>query len=553
MKPTHLRGLLVLLVIVGQIASICFVLVGTHRQTREQFTVNAEQTLDDFAKRVADQSQRYLVPAITAVTVAQRLIDQDVISAFDDVELERYFLAKLESVTSLGGLYLGRPDGSFLFVSREPDGLRTKRISIDEGERSVQFQQYSDFTPPRIWTDSEDTYDPRARPWYLDAIESESLIWTEPYMFFTSGRPGISAAINLSNQAEETIGVIGVDVYISDLSSFIEMSGDDYLGSAIIVDENRHVIAYSSGSYLNSIAGLEAPPLLEDITDGSLSALHAQRHLSDVSASETSGEITRIMDEGVAHIGLTRGFSIQGSSASWTLLAQIPEAEYSGGVIELLHNNLWFLIATVLLPGIILAAVIMRLTAPLERYYREASVDQLTGALTRNEFFHRLAKITHNVRRNDRESQVVVVVLDLDGFKAVNDEYDHSVGDLVLSEIAKRLRMRIREGELVGRLGGDEFVLALRVHKGIDYMEIVESVRRRAVEDGISSPHGIHVVGLTAGVARWREGESAEELVQRADQALMRGKKSVKNRCYHESDMDDDGPDGGGNVLSIIR
>ena len=84
-------------------------------------------------------------------------------------------------------------------------------------------------------------------------------------------------------------------------------------------------------------------------------------------------------------------------------------------------------------------------------------------------------------------------------------------------------------------------------------MEIVESVRRRAVEDGISSPRGIHVVGLTAGVARWREGESAEELVQRADQALMRGKKSVKNRCYHESDMDDDGPDGGGNVLSIIR
>ena len=173
--------------------------------------------------------------------------------------------------------------------------------------------------------------------------------------------------------------------------------------------------------------------------------------------------------------------------------------------------------------------------------------------MTRNEFFHRLAKITHNVRRNDRDSQVIVAVLDLDGFKAVNDDYDHSVGDLVLTEIAKRLRMRIREGELVGRLGGDEFVLALRVHQGINYMEIVESVRRRAVEDGISSPRGIHAVGLTAGVARWRDGESVEEVVQRADQALMRGKKSVKNRCYHETDADDtNGPDGG-KVLSIIR
>jgi len=95
------------------------------------------------------------------------------------------------------------------------------------------------------------------------------------------------------------------------------LSGPSPIGSAIIVDENRHVIAYSSGSYLNSIAGLEAPPLLEDITDGSLSALYAQRHLSDVSESETYGEITRIMDEDVTRIGLARGFSIQGSSASW--------------------------------------------------------------------------------------------------------------------------------------------------------------------------------------------------------------------------------------------
>ncbi len=552
MKPTYLRGLLVLLVIVGQIASICFVLIGTHRQTREQFTANAEQTLDDFARRVADQSQRYLVPAVDAVMVAQRLIDQNVISASDDVELERYFLAKLESVKSLGGLYLGRPDGSFLFVSREPDGLQTKQISVDDGKRSVQFRQYTDFAPPRIWADAEDAYDPRARPWYLDAVESGSLIWTEPYMFFTSGRPGVSAAINLSNQDGEAIGVIGVDVYISDLSSFIEMSGDNYLGSAIIFDENRHVIAYSSGSYLKSIAGLKAPPLLEDITDASLSAIYAQRHLSDGATLETPGEITRILEDGVAHIGLARGFSIQGSNANWTLLAQIPEAEYSGGVTELLNNNLWFLIATVLLPGVILAAAIMRLTAPIERYYLEASVDQLTGALTRNEFFHRLTKITHNVRRNDRDSQIVVVVLDLDGFKAVNDEYDHSVGDLVLSEVAKRLRMRIREGELVGRLGGDEFVLALRVHKGIDYMEIVESVRCRAVEGGISSPRGLHTVGLTAGVARWRDGESVEDVVKRADQALMRGKKSVKNRCYYETDTDDDDP-GGGKVLSIIR
>jgi len=550
MKPTHLRGLLVLLVIIGQIASICFVLIGTHQQTREQFTANADSTLNDFAKRVADQTQRYLTPAVDAVTVAQRLVNHDVISPNDDAELERYFLAKLESVVSLNGLYLGRPDGSFLFVNREQDGLRTKRISLADDVRSVHFKQYSDVAPPRSWIDNDDNYDPRNRPWYVGVTETESLVWTEPYMFFSSGKPGISASISVLSDDGERIGVIGVDVDISDLSTFIELSDDESPGSAIIIDSNQHVIAYSSGAYLKSIEDLEDPPLLEDVADAPLIALFAEHEEpSDTSIEETS-PISHVVTENVAHMGLSRGFTINGSNTNWMLLAQIPEVEYTGEISRLLKSNLWFLIGTVLLPGIVLAAVIMRLTAPLERYYNEASVDQLTGALTRTEFYRRLEKITRSVRRSDRDNQIVVVVLDLDGFKAVNDEFDHSVGDVVLSEIAKRLRQRIRHGELVGRLGGDEFVLALRIPKGVDYMNIVESVRCRAVEDKIISPRGSHSLGLTAGVACWREGESVDDVVNRADKALIRGKKSIKNRCYHESEADESNND---TVLRIIR
>jgi len=542
MKPTHIRGLLVLLVIFGQIASVCFVLVSTHRQTREQFNANAEQTLAEFAERVADQTQRYLTPAVDAVSVAQRLVDQNVLSPTDDEQLERYFLAKLESVASLNGLYLGRPDGSFLFVNRQEEGLRTKQISLDSGTREVMIRQYSDVAAPQDWIEEEDLYDPRTRPWYIGATEAESLIWTQPYMFFTSGKPGVSAAVSVMSADGERIGVIGVDVDISDLSTFIERSDDETPGSAVIFDELGHVLAYSSGSYLNSIVGLEAPPQLEDVADTSLAAVYSQLTADTQETNQTQTEsnvVTRVFTDDEAHIGLVRGFSIRGSDTNWMLLAQIPETEYSGGVSELLTGNLWALIATVLLPGIFLAALIMRLTAPLERYYKEASVDQLTGSMSRNAFYQRLEKITRSVRRNDRESQVVVVVLDLDGFKAVNDDYGHSVGDTVLSEVATRLRRRIRDGELVGRLGGDEFALALRVPTSVDYMEIVESVRCRAVADGIDSPRGNHVVGLTAGVACWRYGETVDEVVNRADQALMRGKKLVKNRCYQDSEDDD--------------
>jgi len=550
MKPTLLRGSLVLLVLIGQILSICFVLLGTQKQAAEQFTTNAEVKLANFANSVADTTEYFLAPAVDAVVVGRSLLHNGVISSDDDPQLERYFLAKLKSLNSLSGIYFGRPDGSFIFVNRGAEGFRTKRITLSEKKRKVLYQQYGEHGPLRTWGDENDTYDPRQRPWYTRAGKSESLIWTDPYTFFSSGKPGLSAAISVFSKAGELLGVIGVDVDISDISEFLATEDENDTGTAIIVDESLQVVAYSGGlSELDNTSSAKHA-LLTDIPDEALAELFGQHDSAGYYGTKDTDHSIQLMINDVQHIGLVRKFSVQGNESQWILMAQTPESVYSGGVIELFAQDIWVLIATVLIPGLIMAALVMRITAPVERYYREASIDQLTGALTRTEFIHRIGKLVRNVSRSDDNTQLIIAVLDLDGFKAVNDNFDHSEGDAVLTEIAKRLQRRIRSGDLVGRLGGDEFILAIRTKRDKDCMETVDSVRRRTVSEPIVTAHAEHQVGMTAGVALWKGDDSLDDAINRADRALVNGKRVQKNRCYLESDDDQNE---NGMALQVVR
>ncbi len=536
MKPTFIRGALVLLVLLGQIISICFVLLSTQKQTALQFSANADIKLNDFARNVTETTEHFLAPAADAVQVGQSLLIGSVISANNDMLLERYFLAKLKSIDSLSGIYFGRPDGSFLFVTRGQDGLRTKQITMDDQARQVTYTQYSEFGPERTWLDEEDTYDPRVRPWYTSANQSESLIWTNPYTFFSSGKPGISAAINVVSKSGEHLGVIGVDVDITDLSQFISLANDDGSRTAIIIDEEQNVVAYSRGLYQSGQEKKGSDHrLFKDIDDAPLADLYQLGIAASNDGIDNTLETIKFSSNDVSRIGLLREFSVTGNDSQWFLLAQLPEAEYSGGVTDLFAQDIWVLISTVLIPGLILAALVMRLTAPVERYYNEASIDKLTGALTRTEFKHRIDKLAKNVRRADDPDQLTIAVLDLDGFKAVNDNYDHAEGDAVLCEIAQRLQGRLRDGDLVGRLGGDEFVIAMRTRDGTDFLDAMDNIRARAVRETITTSAAEHRVGMTAGVAVWQDGDSFEAVLNRADRALVDGKRKLKNRSYLDS------------------
>jgi len=164
--------------------------------------------------------------------------------------------------------------------------------------------------------------------------------------------------------------------------------------------------------------------------------------------------------------------------------------------------------------------------AEQELHYR-ARHDQLTGLLNRNEILDRLDAIGTDGRRPGGEA--AVLFCDLDGFKEVNDTFGHAVGDVVLREVSARVRGSVREDDLVARIGGDELLVVLHHLHGVDEALSVADDIRRATCVPIAAPPGPLVVTMSIGVTMVDKGDSADDVIARADQAMYRAKQAGRD------------------------
>jgi len=154
--------------------------------------------------------------------------------------------------------------------------------------------------------------------------------------------------------------------------------------------------------------------------------------------------------------------------------------------------------------------------------------DALTQLPNRTLLYDRIEQALAVAAREQR--QVAVGYLDLDGFKAVNDTYGHDAGDQLLQEVSRRLVAGVRPADTVARIGGDEFVVLLTALAPAEWDAIFQRLCR-AIEQPIQLTSGRVVsVGATLGVAASRAGEAATgyELVERADHAMLRGKRGSR-------------------------
>jgi diguanylate cyclase (GGDEF)-like protein len=153
----------------------------------------------------------------------------------------------------------------------------------------------------------------------------------------------------------------------------------------------------------------------------------------------------------------------------------------------------------------------------------DARHDALTGLAARSLFLEQLARLAEG---RSAGTSLAVLFVDLDGFKGINDRLGHDAGDRALVDVAKVLKAQVRSGDLAGRLGGDEFVVAL-AGPFETLQEVGEGIARRIVERTAALGQGL---GCSIGLALARVGESSEDLLQRADQAMLAAKRSGKNK-----------------------
>jgi diguanylate cyclase (GGDEF)-like protein len=155
--------------------------------------------------------------------------------------------------------------------------------------------------------------------------------------------------------------------------------------------------------------------------------------------------------------------------------------------------------------------------------------DHLTGLPNRGLLFDRLTLAIAQAHR--QASQLAVLFLDLDDFKAVNDSFGHAFGDRVLVDLARRLRGCVRAGDTVARLGGDEFVVLLDPVGGAEDAAKVAAKLRDSVALAIRVDGRRASVTASIGTSLCpRDGASAEALVRSADAAMYREKRRASVR-----------------------
>jgi diguanylate cyclase (GGDEF)-like protein len=192
------------------------------------------------------------------------------------------------------------------------------------------------------------------------------------------------------------------------------------------------------------------------------------------------------------------------------------------------------------------AALIPLLWIPLiaiERGGREAVINQyqamhdtLTGLPNRAHLHARLDAALQDAR--DAGAPVAMLLMDLDGFKEINDTLGHHHGDLLLREVAGRLRGRTRASELVARLGGDEFALLIPAPRGVD--ECV-TVAERLLQ-GLEAPIEIEGIDLdvraSVGIALTAAGDDeVDALLSRADVAMYHAKETGKGWALYDDEL----------------
>ncbi len=178
-----------------------------------------------------------------------------------------------------------------------------------------------------------------------------------------------------------------------------------------------------------------------------------------------------------------------------------------------------------------MAEELVSLRNELEWVHEELMIDALTGLLNRKGFDHLLEEASKEAREEQR--QMCLMMIDVDHFKRINDNYGHIVGDEVLRFIAGKMKAVIKGRDIISRYGGEEFAIILPNTPLSGALHIAEEVRKTISASRLTrkaSQQVLDQVTVSIGVAWYRKQESLDDFIHRADRALYHAKHTGRNR-----------------------
>lgn len=508
-----------------QALTLLFFAVNTWRVSRTTSDAFVNQTIAGASLVATEQIRSIVVDFESSIQLTANLVERGVVTGRVDADTENYLLQVLRTNEVQSSAYFGFGNGDFIMASRDTSKpgfpYRLKTIAHPGGKRTVTLKWFAeDLRRGPVERDAADTFDPRVRPWYERAAATREIIWTEPYVFFSSRKPGLTVAKQLP-ALDGVRRIYASDFGLEKLGQFARSLKVGVDGATLVVSAGGAVIAGPGlDERIAAAGGADATlPTLASFQEP-ISLLDREFQL----AAESGQQIRRIT---VGSGGRRTAASIARvpvGAGSWSVALYGPESDFAASAEA--NNRREFVKIIVLgLSGLLLATLLATaLTRPLGGLTSSAASDGLTGLANRREL-DAVARILFD-RAKTGGKMLSVGILDVDEFKSVNDTHGHLIGDDVLRAVADALTSTVRREDVVGRFAGDEFVIVMPDVGGPE----AEAIAQRALAKVREIAGGVAVTASAGVSTLTREIETFDELVDLADKALYRAKADGRDR-----------------------
>ena len=228
------------------LAALLAIIVYSYFSNRRDALALSQEVLGAIERRIAGELDAFIVPIEDTVQLTADFLENTPFDIHNRDLLEPLAFRVLDNLSQVSNFIVGDLQGNFLMIARQPDGsLHTKIIERPGGAARTTWIRRD---PAGSVVDEEtvfdDPYDPRERPWFTGAVNSQEPFWTDFYIFFTSQTHGATISLPIMGKNDERLGVFGLDIELKDISAFLETLKIGQNGEAIIIDEDGYIVAH---------------------------------------------------------------------------------------------------------------------------------------------------------------------------------------------------------------------------------------------------------------------------------------------------------------------
>ncbi|AZP11305.1 sensor domain-containing diguanylate cyclase [Undibacterium parvum] len=459
----------------------------------------SDHLLLETAERIGQAIDRHLVgsgatleAAFPNGMLAQADIDKDLVNL-----RSRFWIATSLHIDPNNYVYYGNTAGQAIGLYRHSLEEGELRIKTKPEENRIRYRFKGIDGPLQFHSKEEKLFDPRSRPWYTAGANAKNDTWTSVYIDFGTQDLVATRARKVSAANGKLAGVVATDMSLRSLNDFVRNLKMSQHGLAFIIEPNGDLIAASSGPNVqHSKDGSNVRINAKDSGNPFLSAIYLKLLAMDI-AQESRGNAKTFSFEDAAderiHVAYQKVKDNTG--LEWITVVAVPSKDFMGDVLQNIRRTALISALAALLAILIglkilnwVATDLQRLSqaavqvgnglidAPLEILRNDEigvlansfrtmqlrlQTDKLTGLKNRDAFERGLNAKISQYHASDKKQAFGVMFIDLNGFKAINDQYGHDAGDFALIEVARRLSNSVRNGDVVARYAGDEFVIML--------------------------------------------------------------------------------------------